>query len=338
MKFFDLKIYHILLIAYIAGLGVFPGALPASAAEVLPAGAFSLIALPDTQYYSLKYPASFVKQTQWIAAQKENLNIACVVHEGDLTDQNSEAEWKAADEAMAVLDGVVPYCVVLGNHDIDPLWNDIAARDYTSFNTWFGPSRFDGRPEYGGHLGSGNENAYYFFSASGMDFMVLCLEFGPPDDVLAWADKIVANHPNHRVIVVTHSYTHYDDTRVGPGDPWNPKAYGLTDANDGEDIWNEFVRKHENIFLVLSGHVLGDGLGRLTSTGGHGNQVHQVLANYQTPMEALGGNGYLRIMEFFPGEDRISVTTYSPTLKEYKTDTQNQFELDYIMSPVGPLK
>ena len=293
---------------------------------------FSLIVLPDTQYYSRGHSELFMGQTKWIRNQKEELNIACVVHEGDLTDQNSAAEWKVADEAMALLVGVAPYCVVLGNHDIDPHYSDIVNRNYASFNAWFGPQRFEKESWYGGHLGDGNENAYYYFNASGMDFMVLCLEFGPTDEVLAWADKIVENHPDHRIIVVTHSYTHFDDTRVGRGDPWNPKAYGLTDANDGEDMWDKFVRKHQNIFLVLSGHVLGDGLGYLASTGDHGNTVHQILANYQ--MQELGGNGWLRIMEFQPAQNKIVIRTYSPNLDQYNDDPQNKFEMNYTMVPL----
>ena len=84
---------------------------------------------------------------------------------------------------------------------------------------------------------------------------------------------------------------------------------------------------HANIFLVLSGHILYDGLGRLTSTGDHGNVVHQVLTNYQ--MKARGGNGWLRIMTFLPKEQTIRVRTYSPFLDEWATDEQNQFELSY---------
>lgn len=85
-----------------------------------------------------------------------------------------------------------------------------------------------------------------------------------------------------------------------------------------------FSKKGKN-----SGHILGDGLGRLTSIGDHGNAVHQVLANYQ--MKENGGNGWLRIMKFFPKKNKILVTTYSPTLKEYAGDEQNRFELKYIM-------
>jgi hypothetical protein len=297
------------------------------AAEADEAKPFTIIALPDTQIYSYSYPETYLAQTEWIKQQKDDLNIICVVHEGDITALNSEREWPVADRAMSVLDGVVPYCMVVGNHDIGP-GGDASNRDATLFNKHFGVERFEKEPWYGGHFPGGNENAYYLIDAAGMKFLVVCLEFGPRDEVLEWANKVVADHSHRRAIVVTHCYLYADDTRVTGDDAWNPHSYPCG-GNDGEEIWQKLVRKHENIFLVLSGHVLDDGVGRLTSTGDHGNTVHQVLANYQ--MKPNGGNGWLRIMKFVPAENKILVSTYSPTLKRHATDGQNQFELEYSM-------
>ena len=75
------------------------------------------MALPDTQYYSGEKQPIFQSQTQWIADHQKELNIACVVHEGDITDKNSEPQWQGAVQAMSVLDGIVPVMVVPGNHD-----------------------------------------------------------------------------------------------------------------------------------------------------------------------------------------------------------------------------
>jgi hypothetical protein len=216
------------------------------------------------------------------------------------------------------------------------------------FNEYFPVSHFQRKPWYGDHLKgknddvfyflkkwwyglpskAGNENAFYFLTAGGMKFLLLCLEFGPRNEVLDWANRVVSEHEEHRTIVVTHCYMNFDNTRVGRDDKSNPHKYGCG-GNDGEQIWEKFVRKHENIFLVLSGHILGDGLGRLTSSGDHRNKVHQILANYQ--MKENGGNGWLRIMKFIPKENKILVRTYSPVLNQYATDDQNQFELDYQM-------
>ncbi len=39
------------------------------------------------------------------------------------------------------------------------------------------------------------------------------------------------------------------------------KATG-DDVNDGEELWDKLVSKHENFILTLNGHVTQDGLGR----------------------------------------------------------------------------
>lgn len=48
-------------------------------------------------------------------------------------------------------------------------------------------------------------------------------------------------------------------------------------------------------------------------------------------MQKNGGNGWLRIMKFLPAKNKIAVTTYSPVLKQYAKDAQNQFELEWPM-------
>jgi len=288
---------------------------------------FSIIALPDTQHYSERFPDIFVRQTEWIRDHKDELNLLCVVHEGDITNHNSEPEWANAEKALRCLDGVAPYCLAVGNHDMDTS-GTARRRETAPFNARFPIARLQGQPWYGGHYRDTGENAFYLFDASGLKLLVVCLEFGPRDEVLEWANDVVARHKERRVIVVTHNYMYSDDTRSGPGDKWNPHDYGCG-GNDGEEMWTKLVSRHRNIFLVLSGHILNDGLGRQTSTGARGNAVHEILANYQ--MHANGGNGWLRILEFYPRENRIRIRTYSPWLKQYADDGQNAFELDYDM-------
>ena len=47
---------------------------------------FTIIVLPDTQYYSESFPAVFDNQTQWIADNIEQMNIVFVTHLGDVVD------------------------------------------------------------------------------------------------------------------------------------------------------------------------------------------------------------------------------------------------------------
>jgi hypothetical protein len=94
---------------------------------------------------------------------------------------------------------------------------------------------------------------------------------------------------------------------------------------DGEELWNELVSKHENFILTLNGHVLGDGLGRLTSATPGKREVHQMLVNFQ--MRPQGGDGWLRLLEFRPDGQTVQVYDYSPTRNERNESPQNQFAM-----------
>jgi hypothetical protein len=294
---------------------------------------FSIVLLPDTQNYSDYAPAVYKSQTQWIADNKDELNIAFVLHEGDFTNHNANREWNNADEAMAVLDAAdVPYAAATGNHDTGK-GGTMGTRDVGYFNSYFPVSRFT---HLQGVYQTGHaENSYHYFSAGGIDWLVLSLEFGPRKAVLDWANEIVSSHPNRRVMVVTHAYMYSDETTIGPGDDWNPHIYtvcgsatGEQACNDGEEMWTNFVKLHENIQFVFSGHILNDGVGTLISTGEYGNPVYQMLANYQ--FEANGGNGWLRILTFCPDKQKVLVKTYSPYLDQYKTEPSQQFEFNNV--------
>ncbi|MCC5876568.1 MAG: twin-arginine translocation signal domain-containing protein [Candidatus Sumerlaeia bacterium] len=318
----------------VAGIGTAAAALPActgvapfNISKQRKPKPFTIVALPDTQHYARAYPHIFTAQTEWIRDHVKELDIFMVIHEGDITDNNTVAEWENARRSMDVLDGVVPYTLNSGNHD-QPGWGN--ERHLTHFYDYFPESRYKDLPWFGGTWDGGMENAYWKFERDGIPYLVLCLEFGPRDEPIAWANEVVAKHPHHRVIFSTHCYTYSDNTRVGPGDDWNPRTYAGA-HNDGEELWEKLVRHHPNIFLVLSGHILHDGKGRLTSLNDHGNPCHQILANYQ--MLAEGGEGWLRIMKFDPENNLIDVKTYSPRLERFATDEQNQFVLENAFRP-----
>ena len=292
---------------------------------------FSIVLLPDTQYYSESYPAVFTSQTQWIVDNEDALRISFMLHEGDITDNNIVSHWNNADTSLSILDGEVPYVLSVGNHDTGSN-GSAATRDLTLFNSYFPVSRF---PSVRGIQQTGHmENSYHHFTTGGIDWLVIALEFGPRVKVLDWANTVVTNHPNRRVIIVTHNYMQNDDTRVGTGEGGNPHNYalcssatGLEACNDGEEMWTNFVKLHENISFVFSGHITGDGVGTLVSTGNNGNKVYQMLADYQRPVGGIdGGGGYLRIVTFCPVQQKVSVQTYSPYLDRYDTAPDQQFE------------
>lgn len=299
-------------------------------------GSWTLAILPDTQVYAQRHPELFEAQTRWIAQNVKARNIKYVLHLGDITNRNTRSQWEIAQRTIAHLDGVVPYALVPGNHDLG-LNGKAETRD-TFLHEYFPPEKFQGWPTFGGVMEPGRlDNNYHVFKAGGHDWIVIGLEFGPRDGAVDWANRVLAEHPNHLGILVTHVYLDNDDTRhdrVADGRPRaeSPHAavYKLNQlpggVNDGGELWRKLASRHPRMVFVLNGHVLGDGVARLTSPGVHGNAVHQILSNYQV-VRPHGGNGFLRLLEFLPDGETVQARTYSPALNAYKTDPQNQFTL-----------
>lgn len=302
------------------------------------AGSFTLIVLPDTQIYTEKWPNHFYRQTEWIAENVDRLNIEYVLHVGDIVNDNSHRQWKVAQRAIGRLDGVVPFALVPGNHDYGP--NGRAQNRDTLFNEYFPQAKYESWPTFGGVMEERHlDNSYHTFSAGGHDYLILALEWGPQEKTVQWANQIVEKHPHHRVILNTHAYMYHDETRYdwatkGDRQEWNPHSYDTAKlpggTHDGEELWQDLVRKHPGFIMTLNGHVLRDGQARLGSQGDHGNTVHQILVNYQ--MNKEGGEGFLRIMEFLPDGKTILHRSYSPSLRQFKTDPQNEFTTEHLIT------
>ena len=297
-------------------------------AQTVAQDTFTIVALPDTQFYSASYPSIFNAQTAWIAANAQSRNIKLVLGLGDIVDAAGQpAQWQNADAAYKLLDGKVPYLAAIGNHDYDA--SDPSSRSATAFNRWFGPTRYSQDAWYRGNYPAGsNENFYGVFSIAGHTYLVLVMELMPRAGAVQWAASVLAANPDKEVIVVTHAYVYWDNSRIGRCDSWNAQRMGLDGDNDGDLLWANLLRKYPNIIMVLSGHVTDQGgVGRRADLGDGGNLVNQMLSDYQSYPN--GGGGYLRILTITPSLNRIDVTTYSPWADAYYTDSKNQFTLDY---------
>ena len=299
---------------------------------------FTIIALPDTQYYAESFPGVFEAQVRWILANRESEHIAFVVHEGDIVNVDQEAEWRVAATALHKLDGVVPYVLAAGNHDY--LSYGISDRG-TLMNQFFPVSSYASSPGWLGTFENDRvENNAQLLSLNGRDWLVVSLEFGPRDGALAWAAQVLEEHPTTPAIIVTHAYLYMDGSRYDhltrTDQLWSPYSYWFKEGappagscNDGQEMWDKLVSSHENVRFVVSGHVFnldtGEAAAVLSTTRPSGSVVHQIVANYQ---ESGGrATGYLRIMSFDEGAKTLSVSTYSPHLDRWKRDPANEFTL-----------
>lgn len=293
--------------------------------------ATTLVVLPDTQFYACAYPEIFEQQTRWVVEQRRKRGIAMLLHTGDVVDGDTTMQWQVAARCMHGLDGKVPYLISTGNHDLQATRSSLIG-DYFDTRALraseldfdvFDPARVD--------------NSYAVVHLAGRDWLLLGLEFGPRDMIVTWADTVLREHAELPAVLFTHAYLYsdgerYDRKRV-PHQPYHPDDYAFTpDAgiNDGQDLWLKLIEPHENVRLVLSGHVIPNGTAHASAERASGSVVHQVLANYQhcdacPCSEVEGGGGYLRVLEF--SRDAIHVTTYSPHRDEWLTDADNDFTL-----------
>lgn len=288
---------------------------------------FTLVTLPDTQYYSENSGGSrlqhFTSQTNWIVANRTALNIPFVAHMGDMVNTASVAqEWTNAKIAMSIiedpvtttlLDGI-PWGGAPGNHD----------GTGSEWDTHFGPGRFNGRTYYQGGYNNSNRNNYQFFSASGLDFIIINLAYNSSTSgnqaVTDWADALLKAHPNRRAIITSHWL-------IGISFPPTQAAWG----GHGQMVYDN-LKDNPNLFMMLCGHIHGEG--RRVDTY-EGRTVNTILQDYQS--RSNGGDSWLRYFVFSPANNTITAKTYQTRTGTFETDADSQFTLDYDMSDAsGP--
>lgn len=342
--------------AFLFALGlicfVFVGRMTAEPLRLGPApeDSFTIVVVPDTQEYRGKgtkaEPTStdpvtnpaFDNHVAWIRANLEPQRIVFVSHVGDIVDINTPDQWDVARRAMDQLHGLIPYGISVGNHDMTP------GGDSSLFQRYFPASRFAEFPWYGGcYAGSSattsgdNANSFQLFSVGPLDFVFLHLECNAPDDVLDWADQVLREHRSRRAIVTTHmglgplekpkKIIDFSDAPKGRMQ-WS-KCHGRR-GNTPQQMWDKCFRKHENLFLILSGDQSRTQSWRLDSTNDAGRPVYELLSDYH--------QHWLRINRFLPKANRIEVYTIDSRdgalcegTKMRDDVTMHQFSLDYDM-------
>ncbi len=293
---------------------------------------FLVVVLPDTQIYAQSFAETFQSQLQWIAEHAEEYNIVFVSHVGDIVQSgNAQSEWDVAVSAFDWIEDIgLPHGFSVGAHDIwvygDGHDNSCATFDhfdceYTDYLRNFGPQHYEGRSWFGGSSPSGI-SSFQRISAGGMDIIFLHLPQDTPEPELEWADEILDANPGTLVHLTTHRYLF--DYRLTeelpapldeiPAGRFNGLTYLLADQKlifkDGvtaDDLFEQFIARHPNIFAVHCGHV--DGEFKQVSKNEADLPVYEILVDYQEL--AGGGEGWLRLLKFKPSDDEVKVFTLS---------------------------
>lgn len=259
---------------------------------------YTIAWISDTQHYYGRFEATFPAMTAYLRDAADELNLAYVVHTGDIVSRYSnEAQWRLAVRAMSSL-ARIPAGVCAGNHDVHG-----TQADYESFSRYFGEAQASLRPCYGGSF-QDNRGHYDLIDAGGTRYLFLYMGFGVDDEGMAWLKSVIESYPDRAVILCTHDYF---DTN-------------LSFRASGRRLHDEIVAVYPNVYMVLCGHRYNvANVSEEFDDDGDGTTdrvVHQLICNYQSA-GSEGGSGYMMFFEVNEADGRIRVYTYSPLLDDY---------------------
>ncbi|MBQ5810807.1 MAG: metallophosphoesterase, partial [Clostridia bacterium] len=244
-------------------------------------GEFTIVFVPDTQTVMKNFKGQEASLFDWIIANKEKLNIKAVVGLGDITEytnstsKRNEEEWQLMSAQWNRLtEAQIPWVPTIGDHDYENLYVD----DCTLYNKYFTKEMLyqDDNFQLGGLYDENSlVNGYYLLEVTPTTkFLIMNLEVLPRDEVLEWANQVIADHPEYGVIVATHR----NMTRVYC-ERYTEVSYNH--GNAGEAVWQKMVSQHNNMVAYMSGHTETTGYYANYDTGVNGNTVLQMVCDMQ---------------------------------------------------------
>ena len=287
---------------------------------------YSFAIVGDTQNLTYSYPTALTTLYDWIVNNAASKKIGFVVGVGDINEKDSDAEWLLSSAEIEKLrDAGIPQSLVCGGvHDSIPQFNKYLP--YTEY-----VAAYEGKVVYGFYDdGTGTyslSNSFQLITIGGVPYMFLSLEWAPKSGHVAWANEVIAAHPEYNVIISTHAYLAEDGTRFNTWHHATPDGTGTKEAHNGVELWNELVRKHENIVMVIGGHDTSDFVLMSESYGDHGNKVVELMINPQHTDIIHGGTGMVAMLYFSNGGRTVNLEYYS-TVREMHYGKKNQFSFE----------
>lgn len=261
--------------------------------------------VPDSQLYTQATPQMFADQMSYVVDRADERKTELVVHAGDLVNReylSQEYQWHGAELGMSQLDAAgLPYMVSWGNHDYsDPRNNRVM------LPKWYPMTRFQASLEGSPWTFGGSQdidNYYYTAEIDGAKLLLLTVGYFSADNAgdaaLAWAHDVIAQHPDHSVILAVHQ-------SVGTGaNNW---------ANN--NVTSQLVDPFPNVKLVLGGHITGTGVAHRSAADGA--PVYGILTDYQG--RVYGGQQYLKSLSVDSENGLLYANTYSPYLDKHTSD------------------
>ena len=255
---------------------------------------YNFAIIPDPQYTTQYKPAVLDAQNEWIAENANDYNIAMTLGVGDITQDGTEAEFKRASESYSIFDkNNISYLLTDGNHDS------------SIYLKYFGAQRYENNPAYQG-AGPSGYSKYAITKGGSYNYLFLTIPYNSEqiDQDREWINNILTTFDNLPTVIITH----FDD--------------------NNKNITNDFVKKYDQVFMFIEGHVTYRDAKIINNDYGH--PVLNTIVNYQ--FEPYGGNGIIRLMQFDELNKEISFQSYSPWVQKKMDILDNKIENDGILN------
>ena len=278
-------------------------------------------------------------------------------------------EWINVGEAISLLDGKIGYSLVRGNHDLsdakdgfngvfgagDKLTNGVDNQYYEDLlKLSLTYDNKTGLPMAGFRNPDKIEDTYRKIEVDGHKYIIFTLDWHPTKagdsvladgetDALTWLDSVLRQNPDYKAIVTLHSFIYYDGTLTditedrfpienldGTNEEWEEVSEVSGNAAPKE-IW-DVLKTHENVEMILCGHMDVDDIITTQLVGDKGNTVTCMLIDGQTIDKQIEPVG-LVAMFYISADGSVMNVEYISTVRDNAGNdaylkAKNQFRLE----------
>jgi hypothetical protein len=288
---------------------------------------FTIALLPKTSEYIPDAAEILSSQLEFLTSRREPVTF--VSHLGGIvSDPESEEEWELAADLLKPIMRRMPTGIVIGPGDI-PEEEDPSVGSELYLDSFDIPTSLVSRQS---GVSEDGFSSYRVFDTPVGEILSLHLGVDAAGETLKWAQTVIYTNRGLPTLVTTARYLnilggtprrHTDPALAGDPETWDPRS--------PEEIWQTLVWRNQQIFLVASGE--GSREAVTTSRNRGEKQVVEMLVSYEN--RPAGGEGFLRLLRFYPGRNELRTVTYSPFLDMYEQDPDSTFVLPVDIS--GPL-
>jgi hypothetical protein len=252
------------------------------------AGKVKILHVGDTQKITDQKPNNWLTTMDRVMTDDVTKDADFILQTGDITEDSKGTCWDVAQEGWRKLDGKIPYVLGVGNNDLD------GDSDGDKFNEHFPLDRYAAWPSFIDNYDRHN-NVAHVFNAGEVDWLVISIVCFPGSDEVDWAEGLITNHPDKKVIIVNHTQ-------------------GLGDGSNGGIVW-KMVKQHPNVVLMLLGHnvVMHE---MLEADDGH--KVGRIQTCWHDP----DADHFFGVIEIDTETGVVDVEYYSPFLGKYYDDKE----------------